>query len=149
MLRSELPGCAHRLRIFNPTTEMEFAGHPTIGAAHVLAALDAIPLRGGQADVLLEEPVGPVPVSVWGEQGRPARARLRVAQLAGGDAGAGRRGARRDAVAHDRRSGRRRQMAGRRVVRHAVRDRAGALVGRGGARPGERRAVRRDARWLS
>ena len=73
--------CSHRLRIFNPTVEMPFAGHPTIGAAHVLATLDAIRLRNGQADVLLEEPVGAVPVTVWGEQGRPTRARLRVAQL--------------------------------------------------------------------
>ncbi len=81
VLPPELPGCAHRLRIFNPTTEMEFAGHPTIGAAHVLAALDAIPLREGHADALLEELVGAVPVSVWGERGRPTRARLRVAQL--------------------------------------------------------------------
>ena len=75
------PDCSHRLRIFNPTTEMAFAGHPTIGAAHVLAALDAIPLRDGRTEVLLEEVVGPVPVTVWGERGQPTRARLRVAQL--------------------------------------------------------------------
>ena len=73
--------CSHRLRIFNPTAEMAFAGHPTIGAAHVLAALDAIRLREGQADVLLEEPVGPVPVTVWGERASPTRVRLHVAQL--------------------------------------------------------------------
>jgi trans-2,3-dihydro-3-hydroxyanthranilate isomerase len=81
VLPPDHPGCSHRLRIFNPTAEMAFAGHPTLGAAHVLAAVDAIPLRNGQADVLLEEPVGPVPVTVWGAQARPTRARLRVAQL--------------------------------------------------------------------
>src|SRR5690349_10931252 len=81
VLPPERPDCSHRLRIFNPTVEMAFAGHPTIGAAHVLATLDAIRLRDGQADVLLEEPVGAVPVTVWGRQGHPERARLRVAQL--------------------------------------------------------------------
>jgi trans-2,3-dihydro-3-hydroxyanthranilate isomerase len=81
VLSTELPSCRRRLRIFNPTSEMAFAGHPTIGAAHVLAALDVIPLRDGRTEVLLEEPVGPVPVTVWGERGRPARTRLRVAQL--------------------------------------------------------------------
>lgn len=86
ILPPDRPECSHRLRIFNPTVEMPFAGHPTIGAAHVLATLDAIPLRNGQADVLLEEPVGAVPVTVWGEQGRPSRARLRVAQLPTEDA---------------------------------------------------------------
>ena len=81
VLPTDLPSCRRRLRIFNPTSEMAFAGHPTIGAAHVLAALDVIPLRDGRTEVLLEEPVGPVPVTVWGERGRPARTRLRVAQL--------------------------------------------------------------------
>ena len=81
VLPADRPDCSHRLRIFNPTAEMPFAGHPTIGAAHVLASLDAIRLRDGHTEVLLEEPVGPVPVTVWGEQGRPTRARLRVAQL--------------------------------------------------------------------
>jgi trans-2,3-dihydro-3-hydroxyanthranilate isomerase len=81
VLPADHPDCRRRLRIFNPTTEMPFAGHPTIGTAHVLAALDVIPLEGGTADVLLEEPVGPVPVTVWGRREQPTRARLRVAQL--------------------------------------------------------------------
>jgi trans-2,3-dihydro-3-hydroxyanthranilate isomerase len=39
-----------RIRIFNPTTEMRFAGHPTLGTAYVLAAplqLGAIVLETG------------------------------------------------------------------------------------------------------
>ena len=50
-----------RLRIFTPTTELPFAGHPTIGAASLIAALRA-PEMLGQAPLrlVLEEKVGAV-----------------------------------------------------------------------------------------
>jgi trans-2,3-dihydro-3-hydroxyanthranilate isomerase len=50
-----------RLRIFTPTTELPFAGHPTIGAASLIAALRA-PEMLGQAPLrlVLEEQIGPV-----------------------------------------------------------------------------------------
>ncbi|HEX6814506.1 MAG TPA: PhzF family phenazine biosynthesis isomerase, partial [Gemmatimonadaceae bacterium] len=37
-----------RLRIFTPAAELPFAGHPTIGAAHALATLGRVPLRGAE-----------------------------------------------------------------------------------------------------
>ena len=53
-------GGACRLRIFTPTREMPFAGHPTIGTAVLLAHLGRLPNDAS----ILEEGVGPVPVHV-------------------------------------------------------------------------------------
>jgi trans-2,3-dihydro-3-hydroxyanthranilate isomerase len=53
-----------RLRIFTPTRELPFAGHPTIGAAAVLAATGNLPLVGGVGTAVLEEEIGPVGVTV-------------------------------------------------------------------------------------
>jgi trans-2,3-dihydro-3-hydroxyanthranilate isomerase len=60
----EDPAHACRLRIFTPRTELPFAGHPTVGCAHVLVRLGAIPFDGGTIEVIFEEGVGPVRVSV-------------------------------------------------------------------------------------
>jgi trans-2,3-dihydro-3-hydroxyanthranilate isomerase len=54
--------CAARLRIFTPTKEMVFAGHPTIGAAFVL--LDEGLAEAKTGGFILEELIGPVPVRV-------------------------------------------------------------------------------------
>lgn len=51
-----------RVRIFFPTAEIPFAGHPTIGCAIALAA------QGGH--LVLEEQAGLVPVRVWRDAGR-------------------------------------------------------------------------------
>src|ERR1700693_2917986 len=59
------PGCAARVRIFTPGTELPFAGHPTIGTAWVLYTEGLVP--GGTLEFTLEEGVGPVPVR--GERG--------------------------------------------------------------------------------
>lgn len=75
------PEHTRRLRIFTPGGEVPFAGHPTIGAAHVLAATGAIPLTGAETRIVLEEKVGPVPVTIFAEDGRPVRAQLTVAKL--------------------------------------------------------------------
>ncbi|PTM42281.1 PhzF family phenazine biosynthesis protein [Bosea sp. 124] len=62
---------AHRaaLRIFTPSRELPFAGHPTVGTAVLLALRDAAEGRAEDV-ILLEEPVGLVPcaVSVAGPQ---------------------------------------------------------------------------------
>ena len=34
MLRPSTPAASYRLRIFTPTREIAFAGHPSIGSAH-------------------------------------------------------------------------------------------------------------------
>ncbi|MXQ07557.1 PhzF family phenazine biosynthesis isomerase [Alphaproteobacteria bacterium GH1-50] len=52
-----------RVRIFTPTQEIPFAGHPTIGTAVALSALGRIP-----AEAYLELGVGPIPVRVDGSR---------------------------------------------------------------------------------
>src|SRR3981189_1949920 len=52
-----------RVRIFTPTFEMPFAGHPTLGSAHVVRML-----RGGALDALtLETGAGVIPVTAAGD----------------------------------------------------------------------------------
>lgn len=69
-----------KVRIFTPVFEMPFAGHPTVGCAFALAALGEIPLDG-EARIVLEEGVGPVPVLVRGGFKQPEFAQLAVAKL--------------------------------------------------------------------
>ena len=59
-----------RVRIFTPTGEMAFAGHPTIGCAIFLAERH---WPKGKVDevLVLEENAGPVPVHVRRESGAP------------------------------------------------------------------------------
>jgi trans-2,3-dihydro-3-hydroxyanthranilate isomerase len=77
----ERPAHTRRIRIFTPGTELPFAGHPTIGAAFVLASIAEIPLAGEVTSIVLEEGVGPVRVTIRAEGGRPASCELTVAQL--------------------------------------------------------------------
>jgi trans-2,3-dihydro-3-hydroxyanthranilate isomerase len=74
------PKHTRRVRIFTPVCEMPFAGHPTVGCAFALAALGEISLEG-EARIVLEEGVGPVPVLVRGEFKKPTFAQLSVAKL--------------------------------------------------------------------
>ncbi|HLA89415.1 MAG TPA: PhzF family phenazine biosynthesis protein [Gemmatimonadaceae bacterium] len=76
------PAHTRRVRIFTPGGEIPFAGHPTIGTAIVLHALGepgAAP--GTDAHLVLEEGVGPVPVTVRAGKDGTAFARFSVAQL--------------------------------------------------------------------
>ncbi len=75
------PAHTRRVRIFTPEREMPFAGHPTVGTAHVLAHLKEIPLTGPSTQIVFEEGVGPVPVSIRAEGGVPSFAQLSVAKL--------------------------------------------------------------------
>jgi trans-2,3-dihydro-3-hydroxyanthranilate isomerase len=56
------PECAAHIRIFTPTMEMLFAGHPTIGASFVLFEEGIV--TKNRPDFLLEEKIGPVAVRV-------------------------------------------------------------------------------------
>lgn len=65
VLPPEDPAHRARYRIFTPKEEVAFAGHPTVGTAVLLGAID-----GGKArDFVLEAKIGPVPCRV-----EPARA---------------------------------------------------------------------------
>lgn len=70
-----------RVRIFTPGGEVPFAGHPTVGTAHVLASIGAIELTGDVTPIVFEEQVGPVPVSIRAHGGRPVFCQLSVAKL--------------------------------------------------------------------
>ncbi|WP_059006110.1 PhzF family phenazine biosynthesis protein [Streptomyces specialis] len=59
-------GHTRHVRIFTPTTELPFAGHPTVGTAAVLAATEP----GLGPRLLLEEGVGVVTVDVAGTHAR-------------------------------------------------------------------------------
>jgi trans-2,3-dihydro-3-hydroxyanthranilate isomerase len=70
-----------RVRIFTPGSELAFAGHPTIGTAHVLATIGAVELHGDETHIVLEEGVGPIPVTIRATDGKPSFAQLTVAKL--------------------------------------------------------------------
>lgn len=53
-----------RLRIFTPARELPFAGHPTIGAAHVLVESGIAAIEGSTGAFVLELEVGLVPINV-------------------------------------------------------------------------------------
>ena len=75
------PSHTAKVRIFTPGGELQFAGHPTVGTAHVLATIGAVKLTGDVTRIVLEEGVGPVPVSIRSKNGTPEFAQLSVAQL--------------------------------------------------------------------
>jgi trans-2,3-dihydro-3-hydroxyanthranilate isomerase len=68
-----------RVRIFTPGGELAFAGHPTVGTAHVLAATGAIGLTGDSTSIVFEEKVGPVPVTIQSKNGKPDFVQLTAA----------------------------------------------------------------------
>ena len=73
-------GADVRLRIFTPTGEIPFAGHPTIGAVAWMALDERVKLRDGSGRVVTQQGAGIVPVDVsWDGSGRP-RAQLTAAQ---------------------------------------------------------------------
>ncbi len=64
------PVHAARLRIFTPAAELPFAGHPTIGAACLIAQLRAPDMIGpAPLRLVLEEEIGPVVCEVFRARG--------------------------------------------------------------------------------
>lgn len=70
-----------RVRIFTPGEEVPFAGHPTVGTAHVLAAIGEISLQGAETRIVFEEGVGPIPVVIRSSEGEPTFVQFSVAKL--------------------------------------------------------------------
>ena len=77
----ENPNNTKQLRIFTPGTELPFAGHPTVGTAYVLASIGVLNLENETTEIIFEEKVGPVGVSIQSQYGKPKSAYLTVAQL--------------------------------------------------------------------
>jgi trans-2,3-dihydro-3-hydroxyanthranilate isomerase len=77
----EDPGHTRKLRIFTPGTELPFAGHPTLGAAFVLATIGEVALDGASTPIVFEEGIGPISVTIGAEGGRPTYCALTAARL--------------------------------------------------------------------
>jgi trans-2,3-dihydro-3-hydroxyanthranilate isomerase len=75
------PSHTAKVRIFTPGGELQFAGHPTIGTAHILATIGAISIKSAETRIVFEEGVGPIPVTIHSTNGRPTSAQLSVAKL--------------------------------------------------------------------
>ena len=70
-----------KVRIFTPGAELPFAGHPTLGTAHVLVGSGAVAAAGEAIEIVLEERVGPVPVTVSRQKADRTFAQLSVSKL--------------------------------------------------------------------
>jgi trans-2,3-dihydro-3-hydroxyanthranilate isomerase len=66
VLPSSNPVHSAKLRIFTPTQELPFAGHPTVGSAVLLARQSMGDVDAFEKVIVLEEGVGPVRCGVWG-----------------------------------------------------------------------------------
>lgn len=72
---------AKKLRIFTPTREIPFAGHPTIGTAYLLAAIGEIPLNKDLETINFQEGVGTISVKIRSQNRRPTYVELTAAKL--------------------------------------------------------------------
>lgn len=63
------PANTRQVRIFTPAKELPFAGHPTIGTAFVLSASREIELVSEKTTIILEEGIGPIPVTITQKHG--------------------------------------------------------------------------------
>jgi trans-2,3-dihydro-3-hydroxyanthranilate isomerase len=82
VLPPRLPAHTAHIRIFTPATELQFAGHPTVGTAIQLAD-DRISGAAADCDALivLEEGIGSVRVAVAGRRGHAPYAEFDVPKL--------------------------------------------------------------------
>jgi len=74
VLPATRPDCAARVRIFTPTKELPYAGHPTVGTAFVLLQKGIV--SSGCHEFLLEEELGPILLRI--EAGTPPLIWLRT-----------------------------------------------------------------------
>ncbi len=79
---SENPTAAAKVRIFTPSSEIPFAGHPTIGTAFLLGSFKAQEQNSG-SDILLvlDEEIGPVRCAVSVSSGKACYAEFDVPAL--------------------------------------------------------------------
>jgi trans-2,3-dihydro-3-hydroxyanthranilate isomerase len=70
-----------KIRIFTPRMELPFAGHPTLGTAHVLVATGRVPAAAESLVLTFEEGVGPIRVRVRVRDGVPVFTQLETARL--------------------------------------------------------------------
>ncbi|MEO8453114.1 MAG: PhzF family phenazine biosynthesis protein [Gemmatimonadota bacterium] len=73
-------GHTRRVRIFTPTMEVPFAGHPNIGTAFALATSGALGELGPTTTVTFEEKAGVVPITIRKDPGKPIWCELAAPQ---------------------------------------------------------------------
>jgi trans-2,3-dihydro-3-hydroxyanthranilate isomerase len=73
VLPSRAPGADFKVRIFTPTSELPFAGHPVVGTHWALARLGRVDLREPVTKVCFELGVGVLPADLHVAGGRVAR----------------------------------------------------------------------------
>ena len=73
-------GHTRKVRIFTPTTEIPFAGHPNIGTAFVLAETGALG-KEIPGTVLFEEKAGLVSIEIQADPGTPTSFELKAPQV--------------------------------------------------------------------
>jgi len=81
VLPPENPAHTRKVKIFTPGGELQFAGHPTVGTAVVLAHAGDVKLEANVASIVFEEGVGPVPVTIRDVKDGVGFAQLTAAQL--------------------------------------------------------------------
>ncbi|MGQ0666692.1 MAG: PhzF family phenazine biosynthesis protein [Nitrospiraceae bacterium] len=64
------PAAVARLRIFTPTQEIPFAGHPVVGAFFILAELGIVPVKESVTRVMQECNIGLFPVELQADEGQ-------------------------------------------------------------------------------
>ncbi|MGR9052334.1 MAG: PhzF family phenazine biosynthesis protein [Gammaproteobacteria bacterium] len=60
-----------RMRVFSPLGEVDFAGHPIIAAAYILASCGDIEIAEGMTKMVFEQNCGPINVIVTVKNGKP------------------------------------------------------------------------------
>jgi len=68
---SDQKSVTHRMKIFSPSGEVEFAGHPIIATAFVLVSIGEISLNTNHTKFVLEQNNGPITVNVSEEKNKP------------------------------------------------------------------------------
>jgi trans-2,3-dihydro-3-hydroxyanthranilate isomerase len=76
VLPPETEGALRRLRIFTPSSELPFAGHPVVGTWNCLAREGVVPLPengNGLVQIQQEVGIGVLPVEIEFKEGEPVR----------------------------------------------------------------------------
>ncbi|OYV17450.1 MAG: phenazine biosynthesis protein PhzF family [Methylococcaceae bacterium NSP1-1] len=61
----------HKMRIFSPLGEIDFAGHPIIATAYVLGSCGDIKLTEAVTHLVFEQNLGPIDVHISANHGKP------------------------------------------------------------------------------
>lgn len=67
------PQASYWMRIFTPAKEIPFAGHPSVGTAHVMACAGKFSLREPVTRIFQQVAIGTLPLDIEVAQGRPGR----------------------------------------------------------------------------